>query len=387
MKTPREEHAAYLSTRTFVNLDGVRALAVLAVVLYHFDPLQTAWLRTIQGLGFFGVDVFFVLSGFLITTLLLREPPRPLGRILGDFYMRRALRIFPLYYAGVLLYAPVALQRSSESWATYREFLPSLLLYWSDWYLGFRPLPFPEFGHAWSLAVEEKFYLLWPLAVLLWHRRLGAAIAAAAIVAVTAWRAHVAGAMADGPLLEARLWYSFELRFDTLMWGCLLAHLLHHEGTWRRVVAVAHRGPVQCVTLAAAIGVMALAHAADARAGWLQWRYALMPPLVALLLAALVTQPLARRWSWLQWRPLAFVGRISYGVYVLHPLALSVVSLVLRHAPLSADLRTAAPLRGALYLAGTLALCAASYRWFESPLLRLKRHFRSDAKAGPSPAA
>ncbi len=385
MTSARDGHAIYASTRTFAHLDGARALAVLAVVLYHFDALRTPWLRAVQSLGFFGVDVFFVLSGFLITTLLLREPPRPLGRILAAFYMRRALRIFPLYYTGVLLYAPVALLRSAESFGTYRDFLPSLLLYWSDWYLGCRPLPFPEFGHAWSLAVEEKFYLLWPLAVLLCHRRCGARIAAAAIVAVTAWRAYVAAGIADVTLLEGRLWYSFELRLDTLMWGCLLAHLLHHEGSWQRVVGIARRGPVQLAVLGAAVGVMALALAANGRADWLQWRYALMPPLIALLLAALVTQPTARRWSWLQWGPLAYVGRISYGVYVLHPLALSTVSFGLRHAPLPDGVATAVPLRFLLYVAATLGLCAASFRWFESPLLRLKRHFRSEPAGHPAP--
>jgi peptidoglycan/LPS O-acetylase OafA/YrhL len=370
------DHATYRSTRTFVNLDGVRALAVLAVVLYHFDPLQTPWLRAVQGLGFLGVDVFFVLSGFLITTLLLREPARPLGTLLRAFYMRRALRIFPLYYVGVAVYAVVAIARGAESWTTYRGFLPSLLLYWSDWRLAFQPLPFPQFGHAWSLAVEEKFYLLWPLAALLWNRRHGSRIALATIVAATVWRAIVVHGIDDPDLVEARLWYSFELRLDTLMWGCLLAHLLHDAGTYRRVAALAGHAATQCAAVAGALGVILLLLVRRQPDEWLQWRYATMPPLLAVLLAALVVQPSARRWSWLQQRPLAFVGRISYGVYVLHPLALSIVSLSLRNLPTAAEGPLLVPLRFGLYLLTTLAICTASHAWLERPLLRLKRRYR-----------
>lgn len=377
MSSPSLGHAEYRATRTFANLDGLRALSVLAVLLYHFDPLRVPVLGTIQHAGFFGVDVFFVLSGFLITTLLLREPERPLRKILSGFYVRRTLRIFPLYYAAVGLYALVAWQRGAAAWGGYVEFLPSLALYWSDLRLAFHPLPFPEFGHSWSLAVEEKFYLLWPLLVLMGRRRCGAVVAAGTVAGVTLWRALVARDPAMADILEARLWYAFDLRIDTMMWGCLLAYALHDQRWYARLAGLVSQGRVQLVFLTTLGLLMAMAVLVDRGAMTLQVRYACTPPLVALALAAVVTQPEASRWRWLQWSPLAFVGRISYGIYVLHPISMSIVRILLRCTAGEEWRGSAATITAlVLYLGLTLCVCAASFRWFESPLLRLRQRFR-----------
>src|SRR5262245_11307149 len=120
-------HAEYLDTRFFANLDGVRALAVLAVILFHGDRFGSAAMERVREAGTSGVDVFFVLSGFLITTLLLREKPRPMGSTLRGFYVRRALRIFPLYYAAIPLYAVAAwTSRVPGDAQEFVRYLPSL---------------------------------------------------------------------------------------------------------------------------------------------------------------------------------------------------------------------------------------------------------------------
>lgn len=369
-------HADFRATRTFVNLDGLRALSVLAVVLYHFDPLPWGWLRPVQQAGFLGVDVFFVLSGFLITTLLLREPERPIGTALGHFYARRTLRIFPLFYAACGLYAAAALLRGGDTWTLYRDFLPSLLFYWSDLHLAAHPEPFPYFGHAWSLAVEEKFYLLWPFAALAWRRAHGRTIAFATIVGVTAWRGAIALGEPESTQLLGRLWYSFDLRVDSLMWGCLLAYVLHEAHSYERATRWLQRSWVAALALLAAVAVAADMVLHENHGLRLCVRYTLMPMLLVVLLGHAVTTPGARRVAWLQWEPLAFVGRISYGVYVLHPLALYAAHLLGRR--LFGDVDGALPTIALLfgYVALALLISAASFRWFEAPLLRLKSRFR-----------
>ncbi|MBL9077786.1 MAG: acyltransferase [Planctomycetes bacterium] len=374
--SPLLDHAEFRATRTFAALDGIRALSVLAVVLYHFEPLPWAPLRTLQHAGFFGVDVFFVLSGFLITTLLLREPPRPVGTALWHFYARRTLRIFPLFYVACALYAGAAWLRGGEPWLHYRDYLLPLLFYWSDVRLALQPEPFPWFGHAWSLAVEEKFYLLWPFVALAWRRAHGRAFALATIAAVTVWRAWLALGQDDSHALRARLWYAFDLRIDTLMWGCVLAYALHDERRYERLVGWLRRPwlPVLALALAIALAVDTVLHANTGLR--LCVRYTLAPPLLALALAAAVVAPGTAALRWLQWRPLAWVGAISYGVYVLHPLAGFAVNAAARR--LFADTEATLPLllRLVAYVALAMAISGASFRWFEAPLLRLKARFR-----------
>ncbi|MBX3463913.1 MAG: acyltransferase [Planctomycetes bacterium] len=374
-------HADFRATRVFANLDGLRAMSVLAVLLYHFEPLPWGWLRPVQQAGFFGVDVFFVLSGFLITTLLLREPPRPVAVALKAFYARRTLRILPLFYAACGLYAAAAWLRGAEAWPLYRDFLPALLLHWSDVHLAAAPEPFPYFGHSWSLAVEEKFYLLWPLAVLARGRALGAAIAVTAVVAVTIWRAALALGEPASMALEGRLWYGFDVRLDSLMWGCLLAYALHRPGSFARVSGWLRRPWVGAAALVGFVGLALDAVLGENHGLRLCVRYSLTPGLLAVLVGIVVLGPAASGLAWLRWRPLVYVGRISYGLYVLHPLAFAAVRIVARRFGVDGD---GGGGDGVLGIGGrfvacvglSVLVCAASFRWFEGPLLRWKQRFR-----------
>src|SRR5208337_4189358 len=147
-------------------LDGIRALAVIAVMIQHFDPGTVRWIK----LGHVGVRVFFVLSGFLITGILLqaRQSAEIDGlskwRVLRNFYARRFLRIFPIYYLVILVtwVAGIAEMRESVGWN---------LSYLSNFYFYQRGTGNYSVTHLWSLAVEEQFYLLWPLLILFLPRK------------------------------------------------------------------------------------------------------------------------------------------------------------------------------------------------------------------------
>lgn len=140
------------------SLDGVRALAILLVIIFHYYYLLEV--------GWVGVQLFFVLSGFLITSILLNDKKYPLGFYLKRFYWRRSLRIFPLYYAYIMFIGIVYLIANLPD--SYAENLPWMLTYTFNYVPLFRPREFDiAFVHFWSLAVEEQFYLIWPLIIFL----------------------------------------------------------------------------------------------------------------------------------------------------------------------------------------------------------------------------
>ena len=353
-------------------LDGLRALAVAAVVLYHAG---VPWLRG----GFLGVDVFFVLSGFLITSLLLAEWRR--GRRprldLAAFWRRRARRILPALY---LLLAAVL-----GAWLV---FLPGRVAvirgdalaafgYVANWYflLGAQPYfetagrPSP-FLHLWSLGVEEQFYLLWPVLFLAAARlRRGAApalLAAAAVAAV--WGALLYRGGAD----PTRVYYGADTHSSGLLIGSALAFVWRPARRLRRgrrgspqlrerVRRVLTGRPFAEVAAAACLaGLVAAFVWLDEDRGFLyQGGLALVAALSGAALVAVSHPAGSATAAVLESRPVRWLGLRSYGVYLWHwPL------LVLTGFPKS-------PLAALAVLAATLLLAEASYRLVEMPLRRL----------------
>src|SRR5512138_2233009 len=152
---PSDAHARFLQTRTFGSLDGLRAIAILVVVWHHATSGEPRW--PIAGRGFLGVDLFFVISGFLIVTLLLRERRRSGGISLKDFYVRRFLRIFPPYYLMLAVVGAKAFLSPGNRSASVSHDLPYALLYVSNL------VPMQSMlAITWSLSVEEQFYLVVP---------------------------------------------------------------------------------------------------------------------------------------------------------------------------------------------------------------------------------
>jgi peptidoglycan/LPS O-acetylase OafA/YrhL len=339
-------------------LDGFRALAcllVLTVHLWHYPQGYDALNRLIGG-GWIGVDLFFVLSGFLITRILLAA--RDSATYYRDFYGRRTLRIFPLYYAFLafifLLLPHVShtadLARVEHEQGWYWLYAANFLIAATGW-------PLAMLQGTWSLAVEEQFYLIWPNVVRHSSIRQLRGICVFLIVACPILR---------GLLLEHMGWIwdyvATGARADALAWGALIAlgglDFLFARFAW----------PVLIVGSIIVLGALPTGHFRHESL----WVSSLGYTLTGMTAAAGLWLTLRARGSLLASRPMREIGKVSYGLYLLHPVCEVFVS------------RFYDP-RGGLGALSFLIVCGAvsfgvawlSFHFFESPLLRLKTRFSS----------
>jgi peptidoglycan/LPS O-acetylase OafA/YrhL len=350
-------------------LDGARGVAILLVVLMHAYNNPTG--------GFLGVEIFFVLSGFLITTLLLQEQRRT-GRIgLRAFYRRRALRLVPALAVVVGAYAAASIAVACGA----RPFDPrdapassfdilAGVLYLSDVVQAWGGLLPPGIRHLWSLATEEQFYLLWPFVlVALLRRRASARTQAAVLVAGIAAAAGTRLGLTVAGAGWQHLYFSPETTFDALLVGCLCAVWLVH-GTGPRVVRSERfrrcAWPLAVAVIAAAVY---LVPSTEER---LLFSVVMLPFDVAaallIVVAALDGRTLLARV--LRLPPLTGLGRISYGLYLWHPVVLWSTGYV--RSP-------------TLGVALSLVLALASYRFVERPFLRRKARLAARQWEQPEP--
>jgi peptidoglycan/LPS O-acetylase OafA/YrhL len=358
------------------SLDGLRGVAVLLVLAFHLLHIEGEGgaveraLLSVTRAGWAGVDLFFVLSGFLITGILLDARGAP--GYFRAFYARRVLRIFPLYYAylAVLFLAvPLALpsldvKAETQGWLW--TYLGNVLFAREA---GFHASPYA--GHFWSLAVEEQFYLLWPLLVWVLPRRRLAVLCIGLVAGAFALRLGIHrttfNATAAYVLTPARM--------DALATGALVAVAAREPGWW----SVARRiAPGVLALSAAAVGGVWL-HRRDLFGGdpvvqvWalgpLAWAFA------ALLVLALDGEP-SRLSRWLSGSTLRGAGKYSYGLYVLHyPIFLGLEAAGLTSLALAGMLGSRlAGVVAVAALAGGASLVAALVSWnlLEKPLLRWK---------------
>ncbi|MCM3926303.1 acyltransferase, partial [Frankia sp. AiPs1] len=200
-------------------LDGVRALAVLCVLVFHMDSLPG---------GYLGVDVFFVLSGFLITGQLLAERDRTGGVSLGRFYLRRAYRLLPAFWVLALVGLTAVVLLGIGTAGERSEFLDSLAasaLYVNNYFQVVRQSTGAGWlGHTWSLSLEEQFYLLWPLVLVAlcrwpWVARRLPVVLLGGAAGVALWRNALVTSGAPG----TRTYFALDTRADALLVGCALA--------------------------------------------------------------------------------------------------------------------------------------------------------------------
>ncbi len=324
---PRDPDASPVGERlSYVGaLDGVRAFAVGAVMAYH------AGVRHMSG-GFLGVDVFFGLSGFLITSLLLGEA-RHTGTIrLGSFWARRARRLLPallLVLCFVGLYSWLA--APGGAYPGLRLDSLSTLFYVANWHFilegtsyfkaALAPSPLT---HTWSLAIEEQFYLVWPLVVLALVRigrasRGVLAVAVAGAVASTAWMAWHARVLGD----PTRLYYGTDTHAMTLLAGAALAAVLAGRAGRRDVGSLRARGVldpvVQVLGLVGAAVLVAMVLEVTGSTHWLyQGGFLVAGVATSAVLLSVVTVPRGILARALSLSPIRFLGRISYGLYLWH---------------------------------------------------------------------
>lgn len=387
---PTTEHTLLSSDLTgnrLPALDGVRGLAILLVMLHHFcfysgiRPLSLLdnLIYQLSYAGWVGVDLFFVLSGFLITGILW-DARHNEQHYFRNFYMRRVLRIFPLYY-GVLACTFLLLPRLAPTNPDVQGFLDDQLWYWGytlNLKIAWSGWPdFYAFGHFWSLAVEEQFYLFWPLVVFYFPRPTLLALCMAIIAGSLGLRLLIV--LTPLPNLAA---YVLTLaRMDALAVGALLAILIRTPQGLHHV----RRLSPYCAGVTALL-VVAL----------FGWQRGLDPEnpvvltvglsLLALLFGALVAlvllHPLPQRLFTA--RTLGFLGRYSYGLYVFHhPL---VLWLALQPLPLPTHTPLLAiALFSLLALALSLPLAWLSWHLYEKQFLKLKTWFPYTPSAVPVP--
>jgi peptidoglycan/LPS O-acetylase OafA/YrhL len=314
----RGDASSVASRNRIVAMDGLRGLAILAVLLYHGTPAAPhakGWVLRPVGqilqMGWLGVDLFFVLSGFLITRMLLETTGDP--NYFRSFYLRRALRILPVYYGLLLALALLTVPLQIQWHGTAVDFLFYIqnFISYDRLTLAFR-FGHIHLEHLWSLAVEEQFYLVWPLVAWLLRRRGSfVAIPFALIVACPVGRClwfH-----SGEPLGGAYLWTPF--RMDTLAWGALAAWIVRLRPQQVRVTGAA----LTASGLAAMIGVVIatiprpdLFELTFTRFGY----SATASAFCGLVLYAFAPGPAVERVFGN--RVLRWLGKYSYGIYVYH---------------------------------------------------------------------
>ena len=353
------------STGRLPGLDGLRALAVAAVIAFHLDP------RWLPG-GFLGVDVFFVISGFLITTLLLRERARSGQVDLRGFWTRRARRLLPALL--VVVPTAVLLARLTESdllVGAGRQVLGALT-FTSNWLeIGagtdyFAATSPTLLANLWSLAVEEQFYLLWPLALLVLLRVLPSPRARAGAVLGLALLSSLLMALRLDPEHPTRVYYGTDTHATGLMVGAALAlALAAPHGAWTRTAPwERHRRTVAAAALATLGALLVLA---DERSALTFRGGILLASLATAALVLTVVERPGRLRAVLELPAARWVGARSYGLYLWHWPVVLVVGQDLQVAPGGVDY----VLTRAWALLVTFAAADLSYRFVETPVRRL----------------
>lgn len=360
-------------------LDAIRGLAILLVLAYHFNigpnPLSAAGrgLFALVRAGGLGVDLFFVLSGFLITGIL--HDSRRDRHYFRDFYIRRTLRIFPLYYATLLLAFVVLPLLGAAATASYESSVSHQFWLWTylaNVFLGVREAYVLDgFNHFWSLAVEEHFYLAWPIVIFVCDRRRAMTVCLACIVAALGCRLGLA--LAGHHPISA--YVLTPCRMDALATGAWLALAIRGSGGLAPLLTPARISLVTCGLVASPLFVW---KSGDSQMDVMT--LVLRPSLSSWLFGTLLVLALAAApggwWGWF-WngRFLRFFGKYSYGLYVFHyPL---IPLFKTWFSPETLAFRTGSPVLGRLVfmiLASTLTVAAALVSWnlFEKHLVKLK---------------
>jgi len=369
---PLQAVQARSSTSSYIpGLDGIRAIAFLLVFWAHALPAVSYYIPATLG-----VTIFFFLSGYLITTLLRRELERTGTISLRDFYIRRTLRIFaPLY---VVFALTAAFAHFVMHWpAGNRIGILSLLFYFYNYAVVLRWDAWLPLGMnvVWSLAVEEHFYILFPLLYLTMARRGLSRIAQNRIligfcVVELLWRVVLIAVLHNQTLWT---YYATDARLDSILWGCLLALAANPVFGDRPMLSQRRQ------FVGFAVALLVLAGSLVPRS--VLYKESLRYTVQALALYAIFSfvTANARHWSvaWLEWTPLRYIGWISYVLYLSHDFILNVVN---------SRLPGSQWLTGPLAFAIAVAFATTTRYTLELPLQRLRARFRRVLEADSTSA-
>uniref|UniRef100_Q01VY6 Acyltransferase 3 n=1 Tax=Solibacter usitatus (strain Ellin6076) TaxID=234267 RepID=Q01VY6_SOLUE len=370
-------------------LDGVRGIAVLMVLAVHLAvigvvPAQFRILNYALWTGWSGVDLFFALSGFLITGQLLDTLGAP--GYFKNFYMRRALRIFPLFYLALGFTAVLYPFLPAEIQGHYptRTGWVSHMVYLQNWWMPWKEKTHDVMGHFWSLGVEEQFYLIWPACVLwLGRKRLPYACVAGVAIALGLRTWAVLAGHEDSGVVLMGTW----ARFDTLLVGALCAVIVRGRVSVQRylpwIAAV-------CLAITAIIEIGAREY--KHRGTYMQsFGYTVLA--VGYGCVVLWAFYFSNRRNWwdrvLSWSPLRAAGKYSYGIYIWHLWVYVAGRALCGKAEWYGRSRIWSSLLALALPAVSIGVALASYHGFEKWFLRLKRRYepgsapsRQEATAG-----
>ena len=342
----------------YPGLDGLRGVAILLVVLYHYFPFFR--------IGWIGVDLFFVLSGFLITSILLRTKNKK--GYFKNFYIRRTLRIFPLYFLFLLLFY-IGLQLFFQQLgprSVYGYYMMN-----QNWFLTFLqnwliikkgPPPEPYLIHFWSLGVEEQFYLVWPLIVFLIkdEKKLQAFLVflfiAALILRIYLWFSNT---------MHEDYYYNSFARFDSLAAGSSLALLLYRGQSMSSFIKAVFTMMFLLSLLTAWFVYGSFEHNS--------FLFATIGYSATALFFTVVCNYCLNHSKLFHFRPLQFIGQISFGIYVYHlPVYLAGSAMLQSFWPTANNSKILTP---SICITVTVLVSVISYRILELPFLRLKSKF------------
>jgi peptidoglycan/LPS O-acetylase OafA/YrhL len=351
-------------TQYIAQMDALRAISILMVMAYHWFDMGLGLANL--GWGAFGVPIFFAISGFLITRILLEQKHAGLAvpTIIKNFMMRRVIRLFPIYYLLLLASAAVSVYAGGELLERFLAYAPWYFTYTANFHFyqsGWQLIPLVS-GHVWSLCVEEQFYLVWPWLLLFFPARKEIWLCAGLILLGVGFKLTVPGWSRALPLGAA----------DFLGAGALLACVALHRAHWLPWLDRL---------------VWPIFWAAALATAWLWYFYypesyfhansTVMDGCMALAATALLYKTYrgfgpAMGWFWNN-RALQHLGKISYGVYLYHELLKTLVLRAAEAAKLPAA--TYWPLFTVVYLAVVVVVAHVSWVAIERPLLRLKSRF------------
>lgn len=353
----RTSFADYQATRYFHPLDGLRALSAALVVTWHTRDSPLEFLQ-----GERGVTVFFVLSGYLITMLALREEESKGALSIKGFFLRRVFRILPLYYVVLAAYAVLVYLFDGDKAADFNASLPYYLLYLSEVPLLLNEVEAP-FNHSWSLGIEEKFYMVWPFL-------------AFGFMKSSRFRLPMAFILGSVLLAGGLVWPEFGQPmalfepYGHILIGAAMAFALHNKKWYERL------GFLQNPTVYWLLGVSCVVlGVTEAR-----WAFELIAYSTALFVGAMVLQPRHAISRVLGFGPLAWLGTLSYAVYLIHPAVLGFAErLIPSDGGRIDDLLTLV-----VGYALSVAISVWLHRLIEKPFIKWGRKF--DTSRHPSPA-
>jgi peptidoglycan/LPS O-acetylase OafA/YrhL len=347
-------------------LDGLRAVSILLVLAFHQIGRRTALIGE-QVNGWVGVELFFIISGFLITSILLKEQDKTGSYNLKNFYVRRWLRLCPAYYTFLLFMMGFMIFRGEHDFAAFA--LAGLYLTNIDMCLATGLIPASTgLLHSWSLCVEEQFYLLWPGAMKLSGKK-ALPICLSLIAAVYLWRLYLASHGTSWMYLSVGL----DTKLDSIMCGVAIA-LLWRLPSWKAKAEQLLKKPF---TQAAIAGLLLVACHFVGHPGteepMIFW--ALKFPIVLMFMSLFLVSLLANQSSpiarFLSTKPMVWIGRLSYSLYLWHvvvnfPITNDVFQTICHHKQSIVEIAKYATCFG---------LAAGSYYLIEQPFLKLKRKF------------